>query len=205
MLISGCRTFQIGADAYVSEESNEINLTGNIFCWHEGVAVRLTKVCWGTVAGNNFIDTGSFNPGVADQTVTFAQVGDRAKPVDGMVFDDTRGIVVSGNAFFNWHVCPPLAHAVVEDEESADNTYVGNNINYLVGEAFVTRGQRAVVADNTVSSAVPHVHHYGQQTLLPPDQQLIQSFQPDLTRGLIDEVFGGKIVTGWGAPASSGL
>lgn len=190
VLISGCRTFQIGGDVYVSEESNEIAVTGNIFCWHEGVGVRLRKVCWGTITGNNIIDTGSHNPGAPDCSMTFAQVGARAKPTEGMVFEASRGLVVSANAIFNWHVCPPLAHAIREDEACADNTYVGNNVNYLAGEAILARGQRSTIEGNTVHAEQPHVHYYGKQTLLPPDQQHIQSFQPKLTQELIERIFG---------------
>ncbi len=193
VLISGCRTFQIGGDAYVSEESNEINVSGNIFCWHEGVAIRLQRVCWGTISGNNFIDTGSYNPNAPDLTVSFAEAGERAQPVDGMVLAETRGIVVSGNAFFNWHVCPPLAHAIREDTASADNTYVGNNFNYLAGEPVVAAGRGSLVANNTVHAERPHVHYYGRQQLLPPHEQKVQSFQPELTRNLITRIFGPSI------------
>lgn len=190
VLISGCRTFQIGGDAYVSEESNEINVSGNIFCWHEGVGIRLRRVCWGTISGNNIIDTGSYNPDAPDLSVSFAQVGERAKPVEGMSFEETRGVVVSGNAFFNWHVCPPLAHAIREDAASADNTYVGNNLNYLAGEPIVAAGSGTTVANNTVHAERPHVHYYGRQQLLPPHDQKVQSFQPELTRRLISDLFG---------------
>lgn len=190
VLISGCRTFQIGADVYVSEDSNEINLTSNIFCWHEGVGIRLCRACWGTISGNNIIDTGSYNPDAPDLTVTFAQLGERAKPTEGMILEATRGMVVSGNAFFNWHVCPPFSHAIREDAESADNTYVGNNINYVQGEPILSKGKGATIANNTVHAERPHVHYYRKQELLPPDQQMVQSFQPALTKRLIAEIFG---------------
>lgn len=193
VLISGCRTFQIGGDAYVSEESNEINLTGNIFCWHEGVGIRLRKVCWGTISCNNIIDTGSYNPNAPDCSVTFAEVGNRARPHEAIIMEESRGLVVSSNAIFNWHVCPPLAHAIREDEKCADNTYVGNNINYVApgAEAILAAAKGgASIANNTVHAAQPHVHYYGQQTLLPPDQQKMQSFQPAITRKLIETIFG---------------
>jgi hypothetical protein len=36
VLISGCRSFQIGSHAVVADGSHEFNLSSNIFCWHEG-------------------------------------------------------------------------------------------------------------------------------------------------------------------------
>ena len=41
ILVSGCRSFQIGGDAVVVDRSDEINLSSNIFCWHQGHGIVL--------------------------------------------------------------------------------------------------------------------------------------------------------------------
>jgi hypothetical protein len=62
VLISGCRTFQIQDVAVKIMNAAEINLSNNIFCWHEKEGVIFDKVIWGTVTGNEIMDNGSFNP-----------------------------------------------------------------------------------------------------------------------------------------------
>jgi len=62
VLISGCRTFQIQDAAVKIMNAAEINISSNIFCWHEKEGIIFDKVIWGTVTGNEIIDNGSFNP-----------------------------------------------------------------------------------------------------------------------------------------------
>ncbi len=62
VLISGCRTFQIQDAAVKIMNAAEINISNNIFCWHEKEGIVLDKVIWGTITGNEIMDNGSFNP-----------------------------------------------------------------------------------------------------------------------------------------------
>jgi hypothetical protein len=50
----------------VADHSHEFNLSSNIFCWHERHGVLIQDRNWGTIAGNEVIDTGSYNPGGVD-------------------------------------------------------------------------------------------------------------------------------------------
>jgi hypothetical protein len=50
-LISGCRTYQISDDAIRAVKSHELNVSSNIFCWHEGHGILLDNVIWGTING----------------------------------------------------------------------------------------------------------------------------------------------------------
>ena len=48
VIISGCRTFQITGNAVNVDESHEINISSNIFCWHTEEGIVLNNVIWGT-------------------------------------------------------------------------------------------------------------------------------------------------------------
>ncbi|MFW5872512.1 MAG: right-handed parallel beta-helix repeat-containing protein, partial [bacterium] len=69
-LINGCRTFQIQNDAVRVVDSHELNVSSNIFCWHDGHGIVLDNVIWGNVNGNNFIDNGHINIVPKDGNVT---------------------------------------------------------------------------------------------------------------------------------------
>lgn len=125
VLISGCRTFQIQDDAVRVENSHELNISSNIFCWHLGHGIVLKDVTWGTIAGNEVIDTGSVN-----QDFPANQYPSSLKLMNGIYLISTSGVGVTGNTIFNWPVAPPIGHAILEEGSCRNSVIVANNINY---------------------------------------------------------------------------
>jgi hypothetical protein len=168
VLVSGCRTFQIQDDAVRVENSNELNVSSNIFCWQLGNGIVLRNVTWGTITGNEVIDTGSANRDLlANQLPTSLQLK------NGIWLDGTRGIGVTGNTIFNWPVAPPMQHAILEEASCRNSVIVANNINFAhVGVHSLGRGSQ--MADNV--AYLPESYNPNHRK---PDVPL-QRFDPNL-------------------------
>jgi hypothetical protein len=144
VLISGCRSFQCEGHAVVVENTHELNLSGNIFCWHRGSALVLRDVAWGAVNGNEFIDSG-----------VRAHHGE---PVDAVVLaDGTRGVAVVGNAVFNWGDQVPLSIGIRELAGCRSNVVAHNHINYYTTADVVSEGDGTQCAANLGSKDTAHV------------------------------------------------
>ncbi len=132
--VSGCRSFQIETDAVVVEHSHEINITGNIFCWHRGHGIVLRDVTWGAVSGNNVIDSGGCQ---------------YDKPRMGIVLEEgTRGVQVTGNAVFNWGGQGPMTRGIHEDTSCTRNAISHNNLNFATEALVTSMGPETVTANN---------------------------------------------------------
>lgn len=162
-LISGCRTFQIQNDAVKVENSHELNVSSNIFCWHDGNGILLDNVIWGTVNGNNFIDNGHINFFNKDEAFTYwVNAPDSINILDSLkcgiyATSGTRGLTFSGNAIFNWGSNVPLKHGVYEDSLCHENIILGNHINYSKGQGILSEGQKSQVGMNISSEKKPYL------------------------------------------------
>ena len=185
--INGCRSFQIGSDAVVLETSNEVNLSGNIFCWQEGHGIVLKNARWGTVSANNVIDSGSINVFDPDK-IPFVLKSDsrpfRAQPSAGQhdnkkngiyLSDKSRGITITGNAIFNWPVALKLDHGIYEDSSCLNNLVTANNINYFVHD-IVSQGEGTVVTNNVTFGDEPYAGKIGTDLLQYFDLRLMDEF-----------------------------
>lgn len=171
VLITGCRTFQIQNDAVVVENSHEINISSNIFCWTEGDGIVLSGVKWGTVSANNVIDNGSINPydphkDSAISTEDFKKVlrspDDRLSVKSGIVLQDkTKGVTITGNAIFNWPATPKMKYGIVEDETCENNNIISNNINYYSVADVHSKGEGTKVSDNVGFGKEPYTGNIG--------------------------------------------
>jgi hypothetical protein len=169
VLISGCRSFQVEQDAVVVEASHEINISSNTFCWHEGHGIVLKDVIWGTVCGNNVIDSGSVN--LTTKTLASTTLLDVTVEVDGepythpfhmsppddyepplmngiYLIEGTRGVTVNGNAIFNWGPAPHMKYGVEEDTSCINNVISANNINFCQQGAVLSKGSGSQVHGN---------------------------------------------------------
>jgi hypothetical protein len=181
--ITGCRSFQITGPAVLVEDTHELNLTGNIFCWHTDHGVIIRDCYWGTISGNNVIDTGSLNTGAQNFTVKMADAGADAPNLDGIRLESTRGFNVTGNTIFNWSLCPPMRYGVYEDASSFNNTITGNNVNYYVDAAVHAGGKGTETCSNVGYGDRP----YDRMDTL---SRWIQTFRPELTARFIEEQMG---------------
>ncbi|RKN83445.1 right-handed parallel beta-helix repeat-containing protein [Ulvibacterium marinum] len=188
--ITGCRTFQISDDAVVVEGSHEINMSGNIFCWHTGNGIVLKNAVWGSITGNNIIDTGSVN--VFDETEDkFIKSGDRPfqKPIEDenaytlytaiVIKEESKGLVVGNNAIFNWHVLPPMKHGITEDSSCINNVITDNSINFCKDEGVVANGKGSKISNNMV---------YGDEPYIQPHVKKYQFFDPRVLNSFIEEL-----------------
>jgi len=180
VVIAGCRTFQITGPAVLVEATHELNLTGNIFCWHTGHGIIVRDCYWGTISGNNVIDTGSYNTNVENFTEPLANVLPSADNLDGIRLERACGYNVTGNTIFNWSVCPKMRHGIYEDAESYNNTITGNNINYFLGAAVHAEGQDTQLCNNFGYADRPY-------NRMDRDEQWLQTFRPELTARFIAE------------------
>jgi parallel beta-helix repeat protein len=186
VLISGCRTFQIGGHAVLVEDSDELNVSSNIFCWHTGSGIVVKNSAWGTISANEFIDNGSYNPGVLNNTITFDEVSEPIELKDGVVLNNVSGFSVGNNAIFNWGVCPPMDNGIVEDASSYQNIISNNTINYYENQAIDARGSESVIKDNTFKAYVPYTqlkHVANKDSVRQGRVNVIQSFD----RSMIEE------------------
>jgi hypothetical protein len=187
VLISGCRSFQIGDAAVKVESSHELNVSSNIFCWSEKEGLILDDVSWATVTGNEFIDNGSFNP--MDSTNIEFNLNGKSRPFrvtqspdeiesagsfSGIkLLNNCRGVVVSANAIFNWPAAHPMKYGIEEDATCHHNQFISNNINYCeLGDIF-SGGNQSLSRDNLSYLPLPHA---GDMKSLDPGNRLIQGF-----------------------------
>jgi len=178
VLISGCRTFQIGDHAVLVERADEFNLSSNIFCWHTSHGVVVEDAGWGTICGNEIIDSGSYNPGTKDFTTRQADLPPGIPLCDGIRLVRARGFTVSGNTVFNWPQARTLRVGVFEDEQCRQNNISGNNINYFTEAGIVSRGRGSLVSSNMQEADLPHAGN--------PREEMIQSFRTELTSLFLD-------------------
>ena len=95
----------------------------------------LRRVDWGTVTGNNIIDSG-------------VRSRDRAPMVGVLLEEGTQGVQVVGNAIFNWGDQVPMKHGIFEGEGCSHNLLEGNNINYTTESGVVSGGENTIVGNN---------------------------------------------------------
>jgi hypothetical protein len=180
VVLSGCRSFQISGDAVVVEDSHELNITGNIFCWHTGHGIVVRDSFWGTIAANEIIDTGSYNTGQRDRTSTHEDVPADFENRDGIRLSGVRGYHVGGNTVFNWGVAPPLAVGIREEERCLKNQIVNNNINWFRDADVISRGEGSTCEGN-VSHVEPYRGRWEREGKLA-----LQTFNTGLTRAFIE-------------------
>lgn len=166
VLITGCRTYQIQGDAVIVEDSHEINISSNIFCWTEGNGIVLNGVKWGTVSANNVIDNGSINPfdpqkdsliSTNDYKKVLRSPDHRSSVKSGIILQNkTKGLTVTGNAVFNWPSTPKMKFGIVEDETCENNNIISNNINFYSVADVKSEGQGTVVMGNVGYGDVPY-------------------------------------------------
>lgn len=174
VLISGCRTFQINGPALVVEDSHELNVSSNIFCWHTEHAITTTNARWGTIVGNEIIDTGSWNSELSVVNRTPSELlPETFEPFNGIHMVDTHGYTVNGNSIFNWQVCPSMRYGVYEDAASRKNVITGNNINLYSDDSVLSLGQGTIARDNVGEADTTH---FWAQSL----ENQLQSFVPRL-------------------------
>ena len=148
VILSGCRTYQSGNDGVVVEKSHEINITGNIFCWSRGKGIVMRGVDWGTVSGNNIIDSGSERYG------GFPGVGEA---IGIELTENCRCLQVTGNNIFNWGGQGIMQYAVYEDESCSNNLFSSLNINYFEKDAIFSKGKGSEVM-NIIEQKDPPLH-----------------------------------------------
>lgn len=178
VLVTACRTFQIGRHAVVVENTGEFNLSSNIFCWHTGHGVVVRNCGWGTIAGNEIIDSGSYNAGVKDFTSKISDVPSDIPLYNGISLYNARGFNVTGNTIFNWPQARKLNVGIYEDRTCRKNSFTCNNINYYQKAAVDSSGVESLVNDNVIDADIPHDGN--------PDEVYHQSFQTDLIKLFID-------------------
>jgi hypothetical protein len=175
--ISGSRSYQTSGDAVVVERSDECSLTGNVFCWQTGHGVVVRDSHWGTLSGNQIVDSGSYNPGGPDRATTFAGLPADLPLHNGINLLNAHGYQVSGNAIFNWSAAPPLGYGIWEDEQCFKNGIVGNTINYFQAEAVRSGGRETIARDNVAHAERP----YNDMAQAASPQRQMQSFERELT------------------------
>lgn len=133
ILLTGSRCFKAEGNGILVENSHELNVTSNIVCWNRGHGIELNHVIWGTVTGNEFIDSGgSVEP----------------KKHGIYIHTDSRGIQVTGNNVFAWEDQLPMIYGIYENDDCQSNNITGNFINRYENEAIYCRGKGSVAADN---------------------------------------------------------
>lgn len=162
--ITGGRSFQIEEEAVIVNGSHEINITGNIFCWSVKEAIKVTNVRWGTITGNNLIDVGSINYYIPElnpdkkQHLAFPPPVDLEIPLfSALTLDDVKGVTITGNALFNWPVCPKMLYGIYEKDNCSSNLITSNNINWVQNEGVKSLGKNTIVANNLTVSDENHL------------------------------------------------
>jgi len=188
ILISGCRTFQISNDAVVVEGTDELNVSGNIFSWHEGHGLVVENSAWGNISGNEFTDTGSFNPEVKDQTLTIEELPDGFEGKDAILLKNVTGYHVGGNTIFNWGVCPKMKYGIEEDSLSHNNIISNNNINYFEMGGVKSSGSGTLTTNNLSEGEIPYTRikkFPDKMTERSFKTHVLQSYQTELTEEFI--------------------
>ena len=189
VLITGCRTYQIQNDAVVVENSHEINISSNIFCWTEGNGIVLDQVKWGTISANNVIDSGSINPfdPHKDSLKTTEEVkrnlrspNDRKSIKSGIVVKNmTQGVTITGNAVFNWPATPKMKYGIVEDATCENNIISSNNINFYSIADVHSEGKGTKVMGNVGFAEVPYTGNIGIAGIQAFNLRLMEDFIDD--------------------------
>jgi hypothetical protein len=180
--ICGSRSFQIDGDVLVVEKAHELNVSGNIFCWHTGHGIICRDAWWGSIVGNNIIDNGSFNTGARNFTVKQSTLTEKPPAKDGIRLENVRGYTITGNALFNWSVCPAMDTPVREDARCSDNVLLGNTANfYDAAEPAQSLGTRTQRAFN--QGWAPGAWNSGGQR---PVDEFLQTFRIPVTDRFID-------------------
>jgi len=184
--ITGGRSFQIEEEAVIVNGSHEINITGNIFCWSVKEAIKVTNVRWGTITGNNLIDVGSINYYTPElnpdkkQHLVFPPLADVKIPLySALTLDDVKGITITGNALFNWHVCPKMLYGIYEKDNCSSNLITSNNINWVQNEGVKSLGGNTIVANNLTVSDENH---------LTPHKGVYQVFDVKILDKIIEDM-----------------
>ena len=179
--ISGARSYQISGDAVLVEDSHEFSLSGSVLCWHTGHGVAARDACWGTIAGNQISDSGSYNPGGPDRALTFEDLPPDLPLHNGIDLRNVKGYQISGNTIFNWSAAPPLGCGVCEDERSFKNSMIGNSVNFYADAAVRSAGQQSIARDNSAHAERP----YNDMPTAISAQRKVQSFEQALTERFI--------------------
>jgi hypothetical protein len=179
--ISGARSYQISGDAVLVEDAHEFSLTGSVLCWHTGHGVAARDACWGTITGNQISDSGSFNPGGPDRSLTFEDLPPELPLHNGIDLRNVRGYQITGNTIFNWSAAPPLSCGVCEDDRSFKNSIIGNSMNFYANAAVQSAGQYSIARDNIAHAERP----YNDMQTVIDAQRNVQSFEPALTERFI--------------------
>jgi hypothetical protein len=179
--ISGTRTYQISGDAVLIEDSHEFSLAGSVLCWHTGHGVAVRAACWGTITGNQITDSGSYNPGAPDRTLTFDALPSDLPLHNGIDLRNVKGYQISGNTIFNWSAAPPLGYGVYEDDLCFKNSIIGNSVNFFTNAAIHSAGQQSITRDNLDHAEQP----YNDMQTVIDAQRKLQSFEPALTERFI--------------------
>lgn len=189
VLVSGCRTFQIGADAVVVEETHEFNLSSNIFCWATGHGVVIKDAGWGTICGNEIIDVGSYNSGDENFTTYFKDIPEDVKQYNGIELHKTRGYNITGNTIFNWGVAPKMEYGIFEDTDSSSNVITSNNVNFFSKKDVLSKGEDTVVNNNVGFADTPHAGQGYEkiEEIKNHSTRICQSFEVELTKKFIEE------------------
>ena len=180
VLVSGCRSFQITGHAVMVEDSHEFNLSSNIFCWHTGHGVLVKNCNWGTISGNEIIDTGSYNPGGPDHQTRFSELPPNVPLFNGIELVNVQGYNVTGNTIFNWGVAPRMNYGIREDASSFRNTITANNVNYYERGDVQCEGKESIAGHNIGYKDRPYQSGDSAGTV-------VQSFQAELTEQFISE------------------
>lgn len=138
-LVSGCRVFMGARNGITIEDTHELNVTGNIVGWNTGENLRLDHCVWGTVTGNEFIDSG----------------GRKAPQVSVHLRRGTKSVQITGNAIFNWHDNQVMAGGIQEESDCLENQITNNVINYYRDFPVRSQGVGSVAALNL---ALPHAY-----------------------------------------------
>jgi hypothetical protein len=143
VLLSGCRTYQVEKDAVRIEDSHELNVSSNIFCWTRGDGIVMSNVSWAAINANNVIDCGTRDR--------------EGKLRVGIVLvKNTKGVQVTGNTIFNWGDQPMLLKGIQEDATCYKNLFASNNIDYFKEEAIDSKGKESSVGLNVTEKNTSH-------------------------------------------------
>lgn len=180
--ISGSRSYQISGDAVLVEGSHELSLCGNVFCWHTGHGIVVRDSSWGTISGNQIVDSGCYNPGGPDKATRFEDLPADLQLHSGISLVNTRGYQISGNAIFNWGVAPPLQDGIFEDQRCFKNSMIGNSVNYFRETAVRSDGRESLARDNLAHAERPH----SERERGAEAQRMVQSFERERTDAFIE-------------------
>lgn len=126
ILITGCRTFQVGGSAVYAKDAHELNFSSNVFCWQREHGIVLDNVNWAAINANCIMDNGVRHD----------------PPQNGIVLKrGIRGAQVTGNTVFNWPEQQPMDQGIVEDESCYKNIIANNIVSYYLNRDVVSEGK----------------------------------------------------------------